>query len=420
MGRGSDLIGPFDVEAGPSWSLDGNDIDDTTDFLGSTTLDQNVRLSVNSTFGGQIDMLVLDANNTVFGDSLVDFGGAGAMRLPLVVGAVNTIMINFTENFLSTLINFEMNNDQGGNIRTFQLSTSDVGTFGQYQFILGVGAQDNQLLAGGVFPFRFTNGGLDQPIVFSVNDGGSDFDLMEIDPNGPQSQPQVNYHGLFSVLDGESVTYGTSPFDIMAVNPTVNTVNVNPTTNTCFNSASIWNFTATQTGIFNGTTGFNAATRVLLTNATNSYAVRSIIAQAISQGQASTDLTQAQGLLAQAGVQGGNVQLAVGVIGSCLTVFSGNIDLSIGVQANAFIPFLGGTCDESVSLRSVGGTSAVINWNGQFTNDVPSFHEGNWLIGAIVEFDATKRLQVSGDQRTTGEVVYQDKFESSKMDIMAA
>jgi len=408
-----------------AWGQFGNFDTDSDNYIGTNDLDVNFNIKVNSTFGGQILVAFFNPNDTVLGGPAFDLRPGEAMWLPNFVGIQTSMELVSAENAIASSITFELNNDQGGAIRRFLLATSDAGTFGNYQFILGntANSAENQLIAGGDFDFIFQNTGTLKSFIFNLkNLAGSQVDVFEANGSGvaQPSLPFTNYKALLGVLQDQTIVYGVTPFDIISMKPTITNITTDNTVNSGVNADTVWEFDTTQVGLFSGTQAMSAVCRMKPTNFAQTHQVRGVFGQSIFEGGASATISSIQGMFGSCGVQGGEAAQCIGLLGSTLTVFLGNIVDAIGVHASAWVPFLGGTCDVSTSLVSEGGTNGVINWNARFTNDVRSYHEGNWIIGQITETDVTARLFVNGKGRITDKLIYQDKFDSGVMDMMAA
>ncbi len=382
--------------------------DPISDFnIKNQDLDRDLIFGVNSTFGGQIEMMRLDANNVVAGGPAIDLRGSDSMFLSEFIFMRQTMRIVTAENAFASSIEFQLNNDTTGDIRRFLLSTTDAGTFGNYQFVIGNTANsfENQMIAGGVFDFIFQNVGLDKKFTFNVNDGGSQFDIMTLEANGPQSIPQVNINSIMSILGDTAVNYPGTPFDIMDIGNTVDGMNESNPVNSGLNTAVTWNYTTGIAGIFSATNGLIGTTVMIpdgLGAGTDTHSIRGLIGSGQFALGGSRTMTTVTGLFGQASVRSsGTITDAVGLAGQVVTVFGGTIVNGTSISASAPGNFIGGILQNGISILSDGGTAGTIsNWNIVATNGaVPSRFEGNIIIGQTTETASVFRLYVNGNQK---------------------
>jgi len=176
-----------------NWNYGGFDLTNLNDLthtaatkftIRSESIDQNLALGVNSSLGGQLEMILLDANNTIAGGPAIDLRPGQSVYLPEFILFRQTMKMITSENAFGSTINFRLNNDTGALIRSVSFANDDGGGFGNYQFLLGVGAGANQLLSGGVFDFKFTNGGLNKDVIFEVTNGGGTTDIARFTSGG--------------------------------------------------------------------------------------------------------------------------------------------------------------------------------------------------------------------------------------------
>ena len=382
--------------------------DPISDFsIKNQDLDRDLILGVNSTFGGQIEMVRLDANNTVAGGPAIDLRPSPAVFLSNVILMQNTMELVNTENFIASTIKFDLNNDQGGNIRNFQLATSDVGTFGNYQFILGFGAQNNEMLAGGVFPFKFSNLGLDQPFTFEVNDGGSQFEIMSLEADGAQSIPQVNINSIMSILGDTAINYPGTPFDIIDIGNTVDGMNNSNPVNSGLNTSVIWNYTTGISGIFSATNGLIGTTVMTpdgLAGGIDTHSLRGLIGTGQFAFGGSRTMAIVNGLSGQASVRtSGTIDIGTGLTGQVVTVFGGTITNATSILGAVPGNFIGGTIINGITAMFEGGTAGTSsNWNVIASNSaVPSRFEGNLILSQTTETAPVFGLYVNNHQKIT-------------------
>jgi len=351
--------------------------------------------------------MLLNADDPVQGGRSVDLRPSDTVYLSNFIFMQNTIELVNTENFLATTIKFDLNNDQGGNIRNFQLATSDAGTFGSYQFVLGFGAQNNEMLAAGVFPFKFSNGGLDQSFIFNVNDGGVPFDIMSLEADGAQSIPQVNINSIMSILGDTPVVYPGTPFAIMNIGNSVTGMNNSNPVNSGLNTVVNWDYTVGINGIFSATNGLIGTTVMTpdgLGAGTDTHSLRGLIGTGQFAFGGSRTMTAVTGLFGQASVRtSGTVTNAIGLVGQVVTVLGGTIVNGVSLSAATPGTFIGGTLQNGTSLLSSGGTEGTIsNWNIVATNGaVPSRFEGNLILSQTTETAPVFGLYVNNHQKIT-------------------
>jgi len=403
------------VNRAAGWSKLGNEIE-SGQVLGTLNAQDLIIIT------DGIERLRVDNFNTLAGGPALVI--QEAVFLPPQIFLGNTMRIRAIENFIASEMKFELNNDQGGNIRFVTFSTSEAG-FGSYNLQLGNGATNNKFAVNGAFDFDFEHNIADQKVNFILNDGGVPTTMMVLDPNDPEfNEPLVSVKTKMSILGG-TIQYGVTPFNFLKIGGTVENVNDGGAENSTINSSVTWEYIVGFTGVFSSTQSINGSVilkPIGLGAGTDTHTLRGIFGSAFFEDAGGRTINQTQGIFGNSGSRGtGTVALATGVAGQAGSVLGGHCEeVRCGFFAAPII-FLGGTIDDGTTLHCVGGTAATnSNWNLVLENSaVPSRSEGNFIIGQTTETDPASRLFVNGKQRTTEEVIYQDKYEASIMNLMA-
>lgn len=348
-----------------SWSTSGNDDIDATDQVFGTNDDNDIVIITD----GQ-EVARFDANNVAAGGPAFDLRPGEAVFLPDFILAQQTLRIITAENAFGSSWTFELNSDTGASIRRFLLSTSDSGTFGSYQFIIGVGAQDNQLLAGGAFDFKITNGTIDQDLIFEINDGGVVTEIMRIAADGADGIPEVNIDSIVKVLQG-SIAYPGSPFSMFNIGATVTGVNTGNPVNNTLNASTTWQYTTRPTNVFSSTNGINSSVvsqPVGTGGGAHTTSIRGgLFSGSWNAANSGGTITSVFGGQFQGSIQGNN-GTATNVYGGFFqaggVLGNGSITNASSLIANPpFKFFHTGTITTGITAKFLGGTGATTNWN---------------------------------------------------------
>jgi len=135
---------------------------------------------------------------------------------------------------------------------------------------------------------------------------------------------------------------------------------------------------------------------------THGFRGMTLAANYFGNGEGRT-LSSAAGIVGQVSVNtNGTITTATG--GSFLagTLIGGIVTTAVSLNAGAPFEFLGGTVVTGISLRVVGGGTALTNWISQFQGTGKSYHQGQWIIGQTTQTDGgVFKLFVNGHQKIT-------------------
>lgn len=196
---------------------------------------------------------------------------------------------------------------------------------------------------------------------------------------------KIRGNGTVGVLTGVALDTGAVTFNVMDISPTPN-VDTDNSTNTGINWDATWNYDIQPTtlSLFTGINSSNILTPNAALGSGSDPIVGSGIKGSLSYTANSRTLLLAQGGFFQAILEGGSgsITQAVGVAAQVIVSnTSGTITNAISGQFGAPAIFTSGTITTGITGKFIGGTQAGTNWNCQWTNDVPSFHEGKISIG---------------------------------------
>lgn len=241
--------------------------------------------------------------------------------------------------------------------------------------------------------FLIKNEGLNKKIVFNVNDGGVQKDLLELDANGTYSFMETKINSVAKIADGD-IGYPSQSLKILKVGGSVSSVNIANPQNATIDATTTWNYTVRPNNAFSSTTGvLGAVTSVPVGTGAGNHTT--VIRggnfdgrwNANSSNGTLSTLYGMSSLSASLG-NGGTVTNCIGAsVQTGGLLGNSNITHSTSLQVLApFRFFYTGIMTEACSIKSVGGASGIVNWNLACEGaSVPSKFEGSLSIGHTVQ-----------------------------------
>ena len=275
--------------------------------------------------------------------------------------------------------------------------------------------------------FLIKNESLDKKIIFNVNDGGVQKDLLELDANGTYGFMETKINSVAKIADG-TIGYPqnhiSQSLKLLKVGGIVSDVNVSVPQNSTIDTTTTWNYTARPTSAFSQTTGIiGAATSVPIGTGGGNHntAIRGGNFDARWDANSSGGtLLNVQGVsgLALAQGNGGTVKNCIGGNYQSGGLF-GNANIKNCASIQSTGPFrlaYTGIITTGYSIRSIGGVGALINWNLSCEGaSTPSKFEGKLSIGHTVQpsyaCDATEyRVRSRGNFNLGGITAFDRTF----------